>query len=57
MENISYLKNQNKVLIAKKNLSRNSLINQNNFNEVFDFNGISFLELKKISVKKILKKK
>ena len=56
VENISYLKNQNKVLIAKKNLSRNSLINQNNFNEVLDFNGISFLELKKILVKKILKK-
>ena len=56
VENISYLKNQNKVLIAKKNLSKNSLINKNNFNEVLDFNGISFLELKKISVKKILKK-
>ena len=51
-----YLKNQNKVLISKKNLSKNSLINKNNFNEVLDLNGISFLEVNKMSVKKILKK-
>jgi len=56
VENFDYLKNQNKVLISKKNLSKNSLINKNNFNEVLDLNGISFLDINKMSVKKILKK-
>lgn len=55
VENLSYLKSQNKVLISKKKLNKNSLINKNNFNEVSDFNGISFYEVKKIKIKKIIK--
>ena len=55
VENLSYLKSQNKVLISKKKLNKNSLVNKNNFTEVSDFNGISFSEVKKIKIKKIIK--
>lgn len=55
IENLSYLKNLNKVIISKKNLKKNSLIDKNNFDEILDFNGVSFLDAKKIKIRKINK--
>ncbi len=55
IENLSYLKDLNKVLISKKYLKKDSLIDKNNFNEVLDYNGVSFSDVKKIKIKKINK--